>query len=308
MHTRRCFRSLCVHATSSASRRRLLHCAARSHARTPPLTAPTVTLRGSPPLVVSRRLTTTSASLRAQVFLGSSGLKVSTLMCGTMNFGGTGGSQCSEADAFAILDAYVAAGGNIIDTADSACAGWGRGAAVTASVTASGQQSEPPWVTQRLLAEAAHRLDVAAVMSLKAAPSGGLWGCHAPYRPRRLRSFFTPSGRLRACSDDAPRAHRPAVYQKGESERILGRWLAKNAAIRSKLVIASKVRGAVDPATAGPNDVGLSCVGGGAGKCGAGRGSVCCAALRVGHTALRRGSVCCACETHARPSSTVPCA
>ena len=102
----------------------------------------------------------------AQVFLGTSGLKVSPLCLGTMNFGGAATTQCSEAEAHAILDAYVAAGGNFIDTAD--------------------------------------------------------------------------------------------VYQKGESERILGRWLAKNAALRSKLVIASKVRGAVDPSTAGPNDVGLS--------------------------------------------------
>lgn len=102
------------------------------------------------------------------VFLGNTGLKVSTLCLGTMTFGEVVGplAQCSEATAGAILDRFVAAGGNFIDTAD--------------------------------------------------------------------------------------------VYQKGESERILGRWLARNAALRPRLVIATKCRGAVDAASAGPNDVGLS--------------------------------------------------
>jgi aryl-alcohol dehydrogenase-like predicted oxidoreductase len=54
------------------------------------------------------------------VYLGSSGLKVSVLALGTMTFGNWGkASQCAdEATAFAILDAYAAAGGNFIDTAD----------------------------------------------------------------------------------------------------------------------------------------------------------------------------------------------
>jgi aryl-alcohol dehydrogenase-like predicted oxidoreductase len=102
------------------------------------------------------------------VFLGSTGLKVSTLALGTMTFGEvtTTATQCGKETAFAILDAYIAAGGNFIDTAD--------------------------------------------------------------------------------------------VYQKGESERIIGAYLAAHPELRSKLVIATKCRGAVDPATAGPNDVGLS--------------------------------------------------
>ena len=103
------------------------------------------------------------------VYLGNTGLKVSNLCLGTMTFGTVVGemAQCSEETAFAILDAYVAAGGNFIDTAD--------------------------------------------------------------------------------------------VYQKGESERILGRWLKKNESIRHKIVIATKVRGIVEPGpTAGPNDIGLS--------------------------------------------------
>jgi aryl-alcohol dehydrogenase-like predicted oxidoreductase len=101
------------------------------------------------------------------VFLGGTGLKVSTLCLGTMTFGGEASTQCSEAEAFRILDAFVAGGGNFIDTAD--------------------------------------------------------------------------------------------VYAKGESERIIGRWLARGGPdLRRRVVLATKVRGAVDPATAGPNDVGLS--------------------------------------------------
>jgi aryl-alcohol dehydrogenase-like predicted oxidoreductase len=107
--------------------------------------------------------------LNDYVFLGNTGLKVSRLCLGTMTFGEAVGpmAQCSEETAHAILDRFVAAGGNFIDTAD--------------------------------------------------------------------------------------------VYQRGESERILGRWLARNAAIRHKLVVATKVRGVVEPGPgAGPNDAGLS--------------------------------------------------
>jgi aryl-alcohol dehydrogenase-like predicted oxidoreductase len=46
--------------------------------------------------------------------LGRSGLKVAPLCLGTMQFGWT----ADEASAFRILDAYVAAGGNFVDTAD----------------------------------------------------------------------------------------------------------------------------------------------------------------------------------------------
>src|SRR6187549_1523421 len=48
------------------------------------------------------------------VRLGRTGLKVSRLALGTMQFGWT-----TDRDAaFAVLDAFVAAGGNLIDTAD----------------------------------------------------------------------------------------------------------------------------------------------------------------------------------------------
>ena len=47
--------------------------------------------------------------------LGNSGLLVSNLALGTMNFG-TG--ETPEAEAFAQLDAFLDAGGNLIDTAD----------------------------------------------------------------------------------------------------------------------------------------------------------------------------------------------
>jgi aryl-alcohol dehydrogenase-like predicted oxidoreductase len=99
-------------------------------------------------------------------YLGKSGLKVSRLCLGTMTFGDAQAGCADEAACHAILDAYVAAGGNFIDTAN--------------------------------------------------------------------------------------------IYAQGESERIVGRWLAKNPALRSKLVVATKVRNPVNGATAGPNDLGLS--------------------------------------------------
>ena len=46
--------------------------------------------------------------------LGSSSLEVSRLCLGTMNFGWT----ATEAESFAVLDAFLEAGGNFIDTAD----------------------------------------------------------------------------------------------------------------------------------------------------------------------------------------------
>jgi len=46
--------------------------------------------------------------------LGNTGISVSKIALGTMYFG----SETPEADAFAILDAYVEAGGNLVDTAD----------------------------------------------------------------------------------------------------------------------------------------------------------------------------------------------
>lgn len=101
------------------------------------------------------------------VYLGSSGLKVSVLCLGTMNFGRPGvPTQCAdEATAFAIMDAYAAAGGNFIDTAD--------------------------------------------------------------------------------------------IYAGGESEIVVGKWLALRKADRHKFILATKARFSSDPA-AGPNDVGLS--------------------------------------------------
>ena len=51
---------------------------------------------------------------RAHRFLGNTGLRVSVLCLGTMTFG----RESSEADSHAILDRFVAAGGNFIDTAN----------------------------------------------------------------------------------------------------------------------------------------------------------------------------------------------
>ena len=46
--------------------------------------------------------------------LGNTGIAVSKIALGTMYFG----SETSEEDAFAILDTFVEAGGNLVDTAD----------------------------------------------------------------------------------------------------------------------------------------------------------------------------------------------
>jgi len=56
--------------------------------------------------------------LDAYVTLGRSGLKVSPLCLGTMTFGTDWGWGTDEAGAGALLDRFVAAGGNFVDTAD----------------------------------------------------------------------------------------------------------------------------------------------------------------------------------------------
>jgi len=85
-----------------------------------------------------------------------------------MNFGGSAATQCSEAESFAIMDAYVKAGGNLIDTAN--------------------------------------------------------------------------------------------IYSGGESERIVGRWLASPAMAgkRASIILATKARNAMAGPAGGPNDSGLS--------------------------------------------------
>ena len=50
--------------------------------------------------------------------LGRSGLKVAELCLGTMTFGETRGWGADREAAKGILDAYAAAGGNFIDTAN----------------------------------------------------------------------------------------------------------------------------------------------------------------------------------------------
>lgn len=57
-------------------------------------------------------------SLASYALLGRSGLRVSPLCLGTMTFGTEWGWGADEATSFAILDRYVAAGGNFLDTAD----------------------------------------------------------------------------------------------------------------------------------------------------------------------------------------------
>ena len=50
-------------------------------------------------------------------YLGSSGLAVSRVCLGTMTFGNKSWG-CDEATSQALLDTYIDAGGNFIDTAD----------------------------------------------------------------------------------------------------------------------------------------------------------------------------------------------
>src|SRR5438067_6000593 len=52
------------------------------------------------------------------VLLGRSGLRVSPMCLGTITFGTEWGWGIDQARAFSILDAYVEAGGNFVDTAD----------------------------------------------------------------------------------------------------------------------------------------------------------------------------------------------
>jgi aryl-alcohol dehydrogenase-like predicted oxidoreductase len=62
------------------------------------------------------------------VTLGRSGLKVSRLCLGTMNFGADGTPPwCDEPEARRIIDAYLEAGGNFIDTANVYTAGLAEG-------------------------------------------------------------------------------------------------------------------------------------------------------------------------------------
>jgi len=64
------------------------------------------------------KTTSTIPSLASYYQLGRSGLRVSPLCLGTMTFGTEWGFGSDEETARGILDRYVAAGGNFIDTAD----------------------------------------------------------------------------------------------------------------------------------------------------------------------------------------------
>jgi aryl-alcohol dehydrogenase-like predicted oxidoreductase len=89
--------------------------------------------------------------------LGNSGAVVSTFAQGTMTFG----AEADEATSHAILDDYLAAGGNLIDTADV----YGKGASeeiigrwLAAHPTDSEQVldcSLPHWAAQSIVSTAA---------------------------------------------------------------------------------------------------------------------------------------------------------
>jgi aryl-alcohol dehydrogenase-like predicted oxidoreductase len=61
---------------------------------------------------------TQTPSLGSYTLLGRSGLRVSPLALGTMTFGTESGWGAPRETAFALLDRYLGAGGNFIDTAD----------------------------------------------------------------------------------------------------------------------------------------------------------------------------------------------
>jgi aryl-alcohol dehydrogenase-like predicted oxidoreductase len=61
---------------------------------------------------------TTQPSPASYSLLGASGLRVSPLALGTMTFGTESGWGASQETAFALMDHYLGAGGNFIDTAD----------------------------------------------------------------------------------------------------------------------------------------------------------------------------------------------
>ena len=64
-------------------------------------------------------MTTDTTSLATYSLLGRSGLRVSPLALGTMTFGTEWGWGAPQETAFALMDRYLGAGGNFIDTADA---------------------------------------------------------------------------------------------------------------------------------------------------------------------------------------------
>src|SRR5262249_39295649 len=61
---------------------------------------------------------TTNPRLATYTLLGRSGLRVSPLALGTMTFGTEWGWGAPRETAFALMDRYLDAGGNVVDTAD----------------------------------------------------------------------------------------------------------------------------------------------------------------------------------------------
>ena len=82
--------------------------------------------------------------------LGRSGLRVSTLCLGTMNFG----PRTSEADSFEILDEAVNAGSNFIDTADQY--GGSLGVGTTETILGNWLRQEPSRRHNLVLATKVH--------------------------------------------------------------------------------------------------------------------------------------------------------
>ena len=73
--------------------------------------------------------------------LGNAGISVSNLILGTMGFG----TETNEKDSFAIIDVYLAAGGNTLDTSDV----YGKGA--SEELLGRWRESRPSDVTDRVV-------------------------------------------------------------------------------------------------------------------------------------------------------------
>lgn len=113
------------------------------------------------------------ASVRA---IGSSELEISPLTLGTNVFGWT----TDEHEAFAVLDAYVALGGNSIDTAD-VYSFWGTG-----NIGGEAEAIVGAWLRSR-------KLQDQVIIATKAGAPGGRFGAAPDSSPKNLRKRLTES-------------------------------------------------------------------------------------------------------------------
>ena len=112
-------------------------------------------------LKVSKMASSSESSNMPYRYLGSSGARVSAIALGTMNF-----SLSSSSAHFDVLDAFLAAGGNFIDTAD---------------VYSNGESEKAvgEWIKERGLATGSERSRIFLATKVRAcAYMLHLWQCH----------------------------------------------------------------------------------------------------------------------------------